>query len=151
MPLISLNEIHQLTRHSREHIRRSLERLPFEEGPRKAKLYQSHDVLTLRLTAEGEAPAITEAESRRQLNLQKIKNLSVAEEVLRRERIPLQIVADSNERIFSNVAGLLKACIGQTFTDEIVQEIFGELRKLGDVLKASPDADADAGLPDEEK
>src|SRR5678816_1871549 len=110
MPLISLNEVHRLTGHSREHLRRCLEGVAFKAGPKRAKLFESRDVLTVRI-AHGTIPNrnISEAESRRLLNLARAEQVRLANEVTRKQRIPLGDVDELLAECFGNIRRVVVA------------------------------------------
>jgi hypothetical protein len=130
--LISINRISELTGHSREHVRRTLNGMPFTAGKSQAKLYESKDVLTLRL-ASGDDRHITEAESRRLLNIEKTTLIRVQQESLRRVRIAIETVTEINTFCFSNIRGIILA---SRLDDQSKDDILLELQGVGPKIAA---------------
>jgi hypothetical protein len=57
-------------------------------------------------------------------------------EVTARTRIPLDLIEEIDERLHSNIAGILKSRRNKTLDEEALSDIFGELRQVGPTLRA---------------
>jgi hypothetical protein len=57
-------------------------------------------------------------------------------EVTARTRIPLDLIEEIDERLHSNIAGILKSRRNKTLDEEALSDIFGELRQVGPMLRA---------------
>ena len=135
MKLISISEIAHLLEIDRETAKKKLASIGAKDGPKGAKLYPSDRALRLCLgyaedgSEDGEEK-ISLPEAQRLLTLAKKEQTDLQNEVLRKERIPLDDVEAVNERVLSNVAGLIKSRVGKPLDEELVAEIFEELRKM---------------------
>lgn len=127
---ISINEISKLSGATRETVAKRLQGRPFEAGPKQAKLYDFNQVFTWKSVDGSEMPVITEAESRRLLNLEKIEGEKLNNEKLRRERIPLEIIEARNDAALTNIAGIIKAHEGKILDPLLISDIFTEMRGI---------------------
>ena len=82
---------------------------------------------------------MTAAEAHRLLTITRTEEIKLNMENLRKERVPIEDVAEINEEAFSHVAGVLKAHTGKMLTQELVNDIFGQFREIGAKVR-------DAGL-----
>lgn len=136
MSKVSINEIVGLTGQTRATVIKRLEGHRFAPGPKQAKLYEHAQIFQWR-SASGEADEkeVTEAESRRLLNLERIEGQRLENENKRKERIPLEIVEAINDRVFSNLAGMLKTNRGKLLSDDVINDMLTEARSIGAKLK----------------
>lgn len=139
MKLISKKEIAQLLGMTRETVDRKVSNMAHKDGPKGAMLYPSDVALRVCLGVnevgeDGEAP-ITLPEAQRLLTLAKKEQTDLQNEVLRKERVPLEDIEEANERVLSNVAGLIKAHVGKPLDEALVSDIFAELRNMNLVAR----------------
>jgi hypothetical protein len=69
------------------------------------------------------------------------ENWQLRNEVIRKTRIPLEIVEQINDEVLSNVAGAIKAREDKVMTRAAIEELFAELRGIGAAIqkwKAEP-------------
>lgn len=131
MAKYSINEISKLTGSTRATVTKYLENAPSTDGAHSAKLYESSKVLMLRDFRHDDSPAVSNQEATRQLTVARKEQIDLEMEVLRKERIPLDVIAASDEAVFSNIAGLLKAHEGKMLDEVLLADIFTELRQVG--------------------
>ena len=136
MPNLSVNELAQLTRKTRATVTRRLDGIPFLDGPKSAKLYPSHVALEkIYQGDESGGEFITNAEAPRLLTIARREQIDLEMEVTRKERIPLDVLEDVNDRAFSNVAGMLKAHEGKVLTTDGIADMLTELRSVSEVVR----------------
>jgi hypothetical protein len=56
--------------------------------------------------------------------------LEIETQSVRKERIPLSIILEEEDKIFKFIAGTLKANCDKTLTRELINEIFAEFRDM---------------------
>ena len=124
LPILKFTE---LTGVHRDTISKRLADLPFEAGKKGAKLYESTEALPLIYAVDNlEAARAEQARSQAALN-------KVREEVLRKERIPIQIVLDTMDEIFQAIGATLKNC--KELNPARVNELFAKFREAPKKLK----------------
>ena len=124
VPILKMAE---LTGVHRDTISKRLADLPFEAGKKGAKLYESTEALPLIYAVDNlEAARAEQARSQAALN-------KVREEVLRKERIPIQIVLDTMDEIFQAIGATLKNC--KELSPARVNELFAKFREAPKKLK----------------
>ena len=124
LPILKMAE---LTGVHRDTISKRLADLPFEAGKKGAKLYESTEALPLIYAVDNlEAARAEQARSQAALN-------KVREEVLRKERIPIQIVLDTMDEIFQAIGATLKNC--KELSPARVNELFAKFREAPKKLK----------------
>ena len=124
LPILKMAE---LTGIHRDTISKRLADLPFEAGKKGAKLYESTEALPLIYAVDNlEAARAEQARSQAALN-------KVREEVLRKERIPIQIVLDTMDEIFQAIGATLKNC--KELSPARVNELFAKFREAPKKLK----------------
>jgi hypothetical protein len=129
--LLSINQLFELTGRDRKTIKQKLEGLPFTNGEKSAHLYNSREVLPLIYAADNlEAARAAQARSQASLN-------AYREEVLRKTRIPIEIVEEVMDETFQSIAATLKseASKGRPLTREIVNSLFDKFRNAPKQLK----------------
>ncbi len=129
MRLVSQNELSVLTGVDRILCAKRLEGVKFTPGPRKAKMFKSDEALRAILlgTSAGEnGTIITPQEAKRQLDIARKQEIDLGMEVTRKERIPIEVLNEVNGQTFDGINGILKTCIGKTFTEEN----FGDIQAL---------------------
>ncbi len=134
----SENELSLMTGFNRLTVRRRLltANLAFEEGPRGAKLYQALEALPIIFGIGGEGDSkVSQAEAQRLLTIAKENQIALDIEIKKKERIPMVIVAEYNERVFSNISGTLKSWRGKKLTEQGINDLLTELRSIGDKIK----------------
>ena len=137
MKLLSQNELAQLLSTDRETIRKKVSTLIPVPGPRNAKLYESDKAIPLCLGLGGPSDGeyVDMAEAQRLLTVKRGEQIDLEMEVTRKERIPLDVIEEVNDRAFSNVAGMLKAHEGKTLTAAAIGDMLTELRSVSEVVR----------------
>jgi len=124
LPILKFTE---LTGVHRDTISKRLADLPFEAGKKGAKLYESTVALPLIYAVDNlEAARAKQALTQASLN-------AIREEVLRKERIPIQIVLDTMDEIFQAIGATLKNC--KELNPARVNELFAKFREAPKKLK----------------
>jgi hypothetical protein len=129
--LLSINQLFELTGRDRKTIKQKLEGLSFRNGEKSAHLYNSREVLPLIYAADNlEAARAAQARSQASLN-------AYREEVLRKTRIPIEIVEEVMDETFQSIAATLKAEAAKhrPLTREIVNCLFDKFRQAPKRLK----------------
>jgi hypothetical protein len=137
MPLLSINELHKLTGKTRATVTKSMDGLTFQPGPKSGKLYDSKLALAKLYGVAGEdgTGSVTAQEASRLLTIARRQQIDLEMEVTRKERIPLNVLTMINERIFSNIAGMLKATEGKVMTHETISDLFSELKSYSEKFR----------------
>ena len=130
MPQYSVKQLSAITGKTRQTVGKKLDGLPFTDGAKGAKLYDTKTALEriYGCSTEDGSEFITAAEAQRQLTIARRQQIDLEMEVTRKERIPLDVIEAVNDRKFRNVAGLLKAHTGKVLDVELLDDIFAELR-----------------------
>jgi len=124
LPILKFTE---LTGVHRDTISKRLADLPFEAGPKGAHLYESTEALPL-IYAVDSLDAARAEQARSQAALNKVR-----EEVLRKERVPLQLVLDEMDSLFQGIGAILKNT--KELSAVRVNEIFQKFREIPGKLK----------------
>lgn len=128
-------QLHELTGRARGTVKKRVDGLPFEVGERGQKLYNSRDALErIMEVTDSDGKTINAAEASRLLTIARKEQINLEMEVTRKERVPIEDVSELLDATFANVGGLLKAHRGKTLTDQVIEDIFTELRDAGNVL-----------------
>ncbi len=137
MPNVSINQLCEWTGKRRDTVVRALDGLTFEDGPKGAKLYGSKLALEkiYHAPTEDGGEFISAAEAQRQLTIARREQITLEMECTRKERIPLEVTNEVNERAFSNVAGLLKAHEGKPLDQTLIGDILSELRQITESIR----------------
>ena len=126
LPILKIAE---LTGVHRDTISKRLADLPFEAGKKGAKLYSSeHALAAIYKTDSLEAARAEQARTAAQLN-------AIRADVLRKTRIPMEIVLQVNDEICQATAATLKAAKGKLLTAELINDIFDKFRSIPAKLK----------------
>lgn len=128
---LNIRQLSRLTGRTRETIAKRLAGVPHVTTANRAKTYDSRAALEAIFTLS----ANSEADSRRLLNDARRELARLQAETIRKERIPLDDIAEINDRALSNVAGILKSRLGKLFDDATLQDLFAELRGIGERLR----------------
>jgi len=135
---MKISEVHlaELSGRTRATIRKRLADTPHEKGPHKARLYESKVALEILYRGNAESGETTSLPwEQRLLTKARREEIELNMAVIRKERIPLEDIAEINERAFSNIAGILKSRLGKLFDDETLQDCFAELRGIGERIR----------------
>ena len=126
---LPISKISELTGIHRDTISKRLADLPFEAGKKGAKLYSSENALAaIYKTDSLEAARAEQARTAAQLN-------AIRADVLRKTRIPIEIVLQVNDEIAQATATTLKAARGKFLTQELINDIFDRFRSIPAKLK----------------
>lgn len=140
MPKVSVNEIVAWTGKTRATVMRKIQDLPFEDGPKQAKLYDSGAAMEaiygrgVETGVEGEGTFISNSEAQRLLTIARKKEIEQNMEVTSKERIPLEDVEEINNGAFENICGALKANVGKELSDDLLADMLAQLRGVGAAL-----------------
>lgn len=138
MKYIGINEASELTGRSTRTINKRVGSLRFRDGERGKKEYESPamlEAIILGETDSGDGNFVSATEAQRLLTIARRKQIDLEMEVTRKERIPLDVIEEINDEVFSNVAAMLKSHTGKFLTEELVNDIFAEFRGIGAKLK----------------
>jgi len=137
MPFLSISGLASLTGKARGTVGKALDGLTSKPGPKGAKLFESKAALEKLYSAAGESGGafVTLAEAQRLLTISRTEEIRLNMEILRKERIPLEDVLEINEEVFLHVAGVLKSHAGKMLTEELVNDIFAQFRRIGEKLE----------------
>jgi hypothetical protein len=127
-----------LTGKTRKTIRTKLQGVPYEAGKLSQKRYESKvalEIIYVGATEGANGAAITSAEAARQLTIARKEQIDLEMEVSRKDRIPLGTLEEINDRVFSNVAGMIKAHEGKTMTPQAIGDRLTELRSIGHAVR----------------
>lgn len=128
-------QLHQLTGVARGTISKRLDGLPFEPGSRNSKLYRSREALERVLQVTNDASRkISPQEASRLLTIARREQIELEMEVTRKERVPTSEVSELLDVTFANVGGLIKAHRDKVLSEQVIEDIFTELRDAGKVL-----------------
>ena len=126
LPIVKIAE---LTGIHRDTISKRVADLPFDAGKKGAKLYSSEDALAAIYKNDSlEAARAEQARTAAQLN-------AIRADVLRKTRIPIEIVLQVNDEICQATAATLKAAKGKLLTAELINDIFDKFRSIPAKLK----------------
>lgn len=137
MPKLSILQLSAFTGKTRPTIRSRVDGLPFEDAGKNGKLYDSKIAFEkiYQVSNDPNDTGITNAEATRQLTIARKEQIDLEIEVTRKKRIPLEIIEAVNDRVFSNVAGMLKAHRGKKLTEDGINDILAELRSVGSAVR----------------
>ena len=125
--LLSINKLSELTGRNRRTIKKQLQDLRFVDGEKGAHLYESSEAFPLIYRVDNlESARAKQALSQASLN-------AIREEILRKERIPIQIVLDTMDEIFQAIGATLKNC--KELSPARVNELFTKFREAPKKLK----------------
>ena len=126
---LPISKISELTGIHRDTISKRLADLPFEAGKKGAKLYSSEEALAaIYKTDSLEAARAEQARTAAQLN-------AIRADVLRKTRIPIEIVLQVHDEIFQAIASTLKAAEGKLLSRELINDLFEKFRSAPAKLK----------------
>jgi transcriptional antiterminator len=131
MKQVSINELSVLTGKTRETIGKALANLPFNAGPKGAKLFNSYHALSALYRSSslsGEKPTD-------QLALKRIEQIDLEMEVTRQERITIEAMNAVNDEVFQSAAALIKSHKGKVLTEEVINDIYAAFRSIPEKLK----------------
>lgn len=137
MSLRSLRELAELTGKNVDTVKARLDRVPFQPGPKNAKLYKSPVALE-RIYSNTElvdGEPITQAEATRLFTIKRGQEIDLNMEIKRKERIPLETVEEINDEVYRNLAGILKAQEGKFMSVDAINDLLAELRRKMEALR----------------
>jgi hypothetical protein len=136
MKLISINEIAILAGVTRETASKKLAGIVAQKGPKSAKLYDSTIALRKVMGLDHqEGDPVTPAQAQLQLTIARKQEIDLNMEVLRKERIPIDVVNEIQSEAFSAINGILKSIVGKVMTDEVFHDAQQQLRDIPAKLK----------------
>jgi hypothetical protein len=130
---LSINELSQLTGRDRRTITTKLEDLPYEDGPKGAKLYDSALALEKLYTADSRRGSLDEARISQALSQAQLN--TTKDEELRRIRIPIHIPLAANDQALQSISATLKAAQGKPLTYDLINLLLDKLRAIPAALK----------------
>jgi hypothetical protein len=129
-PRLNIRQLSRLTGKMRETIGDRLHGLPhiLTNGH---KLYDTQPALELIYVGKtGDDGGITEAESRRRLNIAKTRSLELDDEIKRKTRIPIDLILDLYGATYGQIVAVIKAHHGRLMTLDAINECFAALRGI---------------------
>ncbi len=137
MKYIGINEASELTGKSTRTINKRVGSLRFRDGERGKKEYESPamlEAIILGETESGDGNFVSTGEAQRLLTIARKNEIELNMEVTRKERIPISIIDDVNREVMMNVAAMIKAHVGKTLDEQLVNDILAEWRSVDDKL-----------------
>ncbi len=150
-PRLNIRQLSRLTGKMRETIGDRLHGLPhiLTNGH---KLYDTQPALELiYIGKSGDDGGITEAESRRRLNIAKTRSLELDDEIKRKTRIPIDLILDLYGATYGQIVAIIKAHHNRLMSLDAINECFAALRgiemqakkwKAAEILPKAPAAKA---------
>lgn len=139
MEYLGVNQASRLTGKSPTTVTRRAANLPFLGGENgTAKKYEAPALLEALYcggTGSGDSSAVTTEQAQKELAIARKQQIDLQNEVLRKERIPLEVVEQINQEAFANMAAMLKAHTGKTLTEELINDIYTQHRDIADKVK----------------
>jgi hypothetical protein len=126
---LSISQIANLTGKDRHTVAIRMSGLCFKDGRKGAKLYESTEALA----AVYSAGNLEDARAKQALSQAALN--TVREQILRKTRIPIEIVTQVMDEIFQSMAATLKAANGKTLNPELINELFAKFRSIPAKLK----------------
>jgi len=127
---ISISAASRLTGKHRSTVSKAASDLQAFPGPKGAWLYDSRELLQRLYVGSDGAP--TASEALRQLSLARTEQVRLQNELIRKTRIPIEDVREVDNEVFQGIAGIIKS---SGLSVDAVNEIFAQLRRLGENLK----------------
>ena len=140
MRKVNVSELVRLTGSCRAHVLKRVAGLEFTVGDQNAKEFNSEEALRSIYLGFQDGKSAQE-----RLALKKAEQIDLEMEVKRRERVSVEDVEEHQDEVFQNMAGVIKAHEGKLLSPDLVQELFSEMRRLGEVLSGYTKK---AGQPD---
>jgi hypothetical protein len=122
--LLSISQLAELTGRDRRTLAKKLEPLPMTEGEKGGHTYESADALA-RIYGSDSLEAARAEQARSQAALNKVR-----EEVLRKQRIPIELVLSIHDQTLQAMASTLKAAKGKVLTVELINQTFSDFRAI---------------------
>lgn len=140
MPKLSVNQLSGLTGKTRATVNKALDAVTPEIGEKSAKLYDSKIALEIIYGARGGASGgeegyISNQEANRLLTLERRAEIQLDIEIKRKERIPLDVVSQINDEVFSGAAAIIKGHLGKKLTSVVIKDILALFRDIPGRLK----------------
>jgi hypothetical protein len=130
---LSINELSGLTGKDRRTITTKLEDLPYEDGPKGAKLYDSALALEQLYVPDPRKVSLDEARTRQALSQERLN--TTRDEDLRRVRIPIDIPIAANDQALQSIGATLKAAQGKPLTADLINLLLDKFRAIPAALK----------------
>lgn len=134
-PRLNIRQLSRLTGKPRETIGTRLVSIPhvLTNGH---KLYDTQAALELIYIGKtGDDGGITEAESRRRLNIAKTRSLELDDEIKRKTRIPIDLIIELYEATYGQIVAIIKGQLDKRMTLDAINECFAQLREMGAQLQ----------------
>lgn len=143
MSLESIKKLSELTGRKRETIAARLVGMQPEPGRRRAKLYDSTKAIPIIYgiaADDGGKLKISSMEAGAELNIKKREQIELDMEIKRKERIPLEDVAEANNELIGEAAVILRSLEGKTLTASLLADVMEKFRALGGKLVEKKEA-----------
>ena len=129
-PRLNIRQLSRLTGKMRETIGDRLHGLP-HTLTNGHKLYDTQAALELIYIGKtGDDGGITEAESRRRLNIAKTRSLELDDEIKRKTRIPIDLILDLYAASYGQIVAIIKGQHDKLMTLDAINECFAALRGI---------------------
>ena len=136
MPKLSINQLSEITGRDRRTIKMRLDPLPFDPGPKRARLYDSVKALdAIYGKIDGDFSGVSYDEARRLNVLADTELKRVQTEEKQRTRIPIEIVNSAIDEVSQAIAAIIKSTKGKLMTEEEINMTFEQLRNIPKKLK----------------
>lgn len=135
MKLIGQNEIATLTGCDKKTVKSRLAGVVAKPGPNRANLYDSTIALRKVMGLDHqEGDPVTPAQAQLQLTIARKQEIELSMEVMRRERIPIDVLNGALDQVFGAINGIIKANADR-IGSEGVADIQSQIRDVPSKLK----------------
>lgn len=132
IPAFSINKLSEITGLDRRTVKKRLHgQAPAEITSKGDGLFTVDNVMAPSHQLTQGDSGMSAAEAQRLLLIARKDEIALNMEVLRKERPRLVDITEINEEALGNVAGLLKAHKDKVLSEELINDIFAELRGIG--------------------
>lgn len=140
MEYLGVNEASRLTGKSPTTIKKRATNLPYTMGGERNTTMQYEAPALLEAIycggiGNGDSSTVTTEQAQKELAIARKQQIDLQNEVLRKERVPLETLEQINEEAFANVAAMLKAQTGKTLTEELINDIYSQFRDIAAKVK----------------
>ncbi len=132
MPLLSINQLSELTGKDRRTVKTRTSGLKSQPGPKASLLFESKDALeAIYFGKPGDSDEfVSTPEAVRRLTIRKDAEIALDMEIKSKQRIPLEICTKVDDEVFQSIAGILKSRKGKRLDEAAINEIFGMFRDI---------------------
>ena len=136
MPLVSANWLSRHTGKDWRTIKKRIDKLNHDNRGR-VDCASALESIYCGNGSNGNGEFIGTPEAIRQLTIAKKQEIDLEMEIKRRERIPIEDCTEVDNEILQAVAGLLKANRNKLLSDDVINELFGNMREWAQRFEAA--------------